>query len=209
MARKSTHTDKKLLAEGRKLLIKSGASKLSIRAIADAAQVNLGMFNYHFGSKENFIQTILGEIYEDFLLGFELGESKNDNELDTLRLQLLLITKFTRDNRHLILVLLNDVLSGEKTVQKFARVNMKKHFSLLATTLTACQKKGLIMKAPLPLLLTQIAASIGIVNLIPEVIKCLGISKVFGLGVSTVGKQLMTDAALEKRVEITLKGLSP
>lgn len=205
MARKSTNTDKRLLSEGRKLLIKKGASKLSIREVAAAASVNLGMFNYHFGNKNKFIETILSEIYEEFLSGFELDENKHD--LETLKQQLLLIARFARDNRHLILVLLNDILNGEKEVQKFARLKMKKHFSILSKTIEGCQKDGLIVDLPLPLILTQVVASIGLSNLIPEVLKHLGVNKLFNFGIGVVSKTLVTDKALELRVEIVLKGL--
>lgn len=205
LSRTSTNTDKKLLVEGRKLLIKKGASKLSIREICEAAKVNLGMFNYHFGNKEKFIETILNEIYDDFLSDFQLTE--NEVNLETLEHQLLLMAKFARDNRHLILVLLNDVLNGEKAVQKFARQKMKNHFSILAKTIKGCQKKGLLIDAPVPLLLTQIAGSIGLSNLIPEVLKHLGVNKIFELGIATVSKTLMTDEAIGLRVQIVIKGL--
>ncbi len=205
MSRKSTNTDKKLLVEGRKLLIKKGASKLSIREVCNAAKVNLGMFNYYFGNKDKFIEKILDEIYEDFLSDFQLTEK--EITLEGLEHQLLLMAKFARDNRHLVLVLLNDILNGEKAVQKFARVKMRRHFSILAKTIKGCQKKGLIIKAPVPLLLTQIAGSIGLSNLIPEVLKRLGVNKVFELGIATVSKTLMTDKAIQLRVHIVIKGL--
>ena len=205
MSRKSTHTDKKLFDQGRKLLIKKGASKLSVREVCDKAGVNLGMFNYHFGSKDKFIEKILLDIYESFLADFELVES--DTKLDTLELQLTLMARFARDNRHLILVLLNDVLNGEKAVQKFAKSKMRKHFMILAKTLKSCQKSGEIINAPIPLLLTQIAGSIGLSNLIPEVLSHLGINKVFDLGLKAVTNKLITDEAIEQRVKIVIQGI--
>lgn len=205
MSRKSTYTDKKLFDQGRKLLIKKGASKLSIREVCDKAGVNLGMFNYHFGSKDKFIEKILLDIYESFLADFELVES--DTKLDTLELQLTLMARFARDNRHLILVLLNDVLNGEKAVQKFAKSKMKNHFIILAKNLRSCQKSGEIIDAPIPLLLTQIAGSIGLSNLIPEILSHLGINKVFDLGIKSVTNKLITDEAIEQRVKIVIQGI--
>lgn len=205
MSRKSTHTDKKLLDQGRKLLIKKGASRFSVREVCDKAGVNLGMFNYHFGAKDKFIEKILADIYNSFLGDFELAES--ETELQTLKLQLTLIARFARDNRHLILVLLNDVLNGDKVVQKFARSKMRHHFVILAKTLKACQKSGEIIDVPLPLLLTQIAGSIGLSNLIPEVLGHLGINKVFGFGLKTVTNKLMTDEAIGQRVSMAVQGI--
>ena len=205
MSRKSTHTDKKLFDQGRKLLIKKGASQLSVREVCDKAGVNLGMFNYHFKSKDTFIEKILLDIYESFLSDFELVEAQT--KIDTLELQLTLMAKFARDNRHLILVLLNDILNGEKAVQKFAKSKMRKHFMILARTLRSCQKSGDIIDAPLPLIMTQIAGSIGLSNLIPEVLGHLGINKAFNLGLKTVAKKLVTDDAIEQRVKIVIRGI--
>ncbi len=205
MPRKATDTDKKLLLEGRKILIKKGASKLRVREVADAAKVNLGMFNYYFGNKETFIEKILSEVYETFLS--ELHLTENDPDLAILESQLLLMAKFSRDNRHLILVLLNDILNEEKSVQKFARLKMKKHFVILSKTIKGCQKKNLLVDAPLPFILTQLAGGIGFPNLIPEILKNIGINKVSGLPLNIVSKKLMTDEALEMRVKILIKGL--
>lgn len=205
MSRKSTNTDKKLLHEGRKLLIKKGASKLSIREVSDAAKVNLGMFNYHFGNKDTFIESILSDIYEDFLSKLQIKEKEYD--LLALENQLLIMAKFARDNRHLILVLLSDILNGEKAVQKFARLKMRKHFLIIGKTIKGCQKKSLLIDAPLPLILTQIAGSIGLSNLIPEVLKHIGINKIFNLGINSVSKKIMTDEAVEMRVKMVIKGL--
>lgn len=205
MARKSTNTDKKLLIAGRKLLIKKGASKLSIREVCSLAKVNLGMFSYHFDDKNQFIEIILNEIYNEFIVNLESAENKND--LEALEEQLLVICFFARDNRHLILVLLNDILNAEKAVQRFSRLKMKKHFIILAKTIRKCQKNGSIVNEPLPLILTHIAGSIGLSNLIPEVIQHLGINKIFKIGIKTVTKTLMTDKALKTRVDIVIKGL--
>lgn len=205
MSRKSTNTDEKLLLAGRKLLIKKGASKLSIREIAEEAKVNLGMFNYHFGSKEKFIERILGDIYDEFISNFELA--KNDFTLKTLETQLLLMAMFARDNRHLILVLLSDILNDEKAVQKFARLRMKKHFIILGETLKGCQEKKLIMNAPIALLLTQIAGSIGLSGLIPEIMGQLGISKVNGTSIKKMEQHLVSDDSIKLRVHIIMKGL--
>jgi AcrR family transcriptional regulator len=205
MTRKTSNIDKKLLEHGYKLLIENGASKLSIRDVCDAAEVNLGMFNYYFGSKNKFIEQILSNIYEEFFSNFQLLET--ESTLGTLELQLTLMAKFARDNRHLILILLNDILNGEKIVQDFAKRKMRKHFIVLVKTLKSCQKSGEIINIPLPLLITHIAGSIGLSTLIPEVLSNMKVNAIFKLGISAVTKTLMTDQAIEQRVKITLQGI--
>lgn len=205
MARKSSHADRKLISEGRRLLIKKGASSLSIRELADAAGVNLGMFSYYFRNKETFTQIILEEIYNDFLSDLAVDEESDD--LENLRRQLLVMAKFARDNRVLILSLLNDVLNKERAVQKFVRAKMNRHFLIIAKTVKRCQRKGIVINGPLPLILTQIVGSIGLSNLIPEAIKRLGINKAFNNGIGTLTKSLTSDDALYQRVDMTLRGL--
>ena len=46
--RPSRNLDRALLAAGRELLPERGCAGLSVREVADAAGVNLGMFHYHF-----------------------------------------------------------------------------------------------------------------------------------------------------------------
>jgi len=205
MARKSSNADKKLINAGRKLLIKKGASSLSIRELADLAGVNLGMFSYYFRTKDKLIEKILDEIYSDFISDLQLSTDSDD--LARLRKQLLVMAKFARDNRELILSIFNDVLNEEKMVQNFVRSKMKKHFLILAKTIKQCQKKRLIIKAPLPLIITHIASSIGLSNLIPEALKRLGGNKVFNVGIGVFTKTLISDAALNQRVNMTLQGI--
>lgn len=205
MTRKSTDTDKKLLEHGYKLLIKNGASKLSIRDVCNEANVNLGMFNYYFGSKNKFIEKILNNIYDDFFSNFQLQEA--ESTLGTLELQLTLIAKFARDNRHLILILLSDTLNGEKVVHDFAKRKMLKHFAVLAKTLKSCQKSGEIINIPLPLLITHIASCIGLSTLIPEVLSNMKINSIFKIGIKTVTNTLMTDKVIEQRVKMALRGI--
>lgn len=205
MTRKTSNIDKKLLEHGYKLLIENGASKLSIRDVCNAAEVNLGMFNYYFGNKKKFIEQILTNIYEKFFSNFQLLET--ESKLGTLELQLTLMAKFARDNRHLILILLNDILNGEKNVQDFAKQKMLKHFTVLAKTLKSCQKSGEIINAPLPLLITHIAGCIGLSTLIPEFLSHMKVNSIFKLGIKAVTNTLMTDKVIEQRVKMALQGI--
>lgn len=205
MARKSNHTDVKLLSHGNKLLVVKGASRLSIREVCSAAGVNLGMFNYHFGSKDIFIERILSDVYHKFLKDFELVEA--NSPMMTLELQLMLIARFARDNRSLILVLINDVLNGEKTVKRFVKANMKKHFIVLAKTIKTCQLSGEIVDLPLPIVMTQIVGSIGLTNLIPGVLRQVGVKNIFERSLSETTKDLVSDETLKQRVKIILQGL--
>ncbi len=210
MSRKTSHTDLKLLDAGRKLLIKKGASSLSIRELTTAADVNLGMFSYYFKTKDIFVKQLLENIYDEFISALQLeDDSTQPDPIILLRHQLMTIATFARDNRVLILSLLNDVLDEQAVVQQFARTSMKKHFLILAKTLKQCQQNKTVIKAPIPLLITHIVGGLGLSNLVPELLKRTGASTVFKVGLAAVTKKISSDKALQLRVEMVLNGLTP
>ena len=59
MSRPSRNVDALLLRAGRELYPETGAAGLSIRKVAERAGVNLGMFHYHFRTKEAFVRQLL------------------------------------------------------------------------------------------------------------------------------------------------------
>jgi len=55
-----TQTKSQILDAAEKLFARQGIEKTSMRQITAEAGVNLAAINYHFGSKENLIRTVLG-----------------------------------------------------------------------------------------------------------------------------------------------------
>ena len=65
MPRPSRHLDRALLAAGRELLPALGCSGLTIRQVAEAAGVNIGMFHYHFRTRDVFLRAVMQSAYEE------------------------------------------------------------------------------------------------------------------------------------------------
>jgi len=130
MGRKSSDLDKKMVEAGIALIKERGVAKLSVREVAELAGANLGMFNYHFGTKEKFLIRALTEVYDKFI-----GELTETVETDSdLELVLFQLAKFSRDNREILTSILSDMLSNEAVVSQFLRKNFSKHFKLLAAS---------------------------------------------------------------------------
>src|SRR2546423_12744118 len=102
MPRPSRNLDRALLAAGRELLASRGCAGLSIREVADAADVNLGMFHYHFKTREAFLRTLLQHTYEEMFGVLVLKGPLEWGPLDGLRAALRVLGRFLRDNRPLI-----------------------------------------------------------------------------------------------------------
>lgn len=91
MGRKSSDLDKKMVEAGIALIKERGVAA-PVREVAELAGANLGMFNYHFGTKEKFLIRALTEVYDKFI-----GELTETVETDSdLELVLFQLAKFSR-----------------------------------------------------------------------------------------------------------------
>ena len=130
MPRKSKNLDKKMLRVGATILRQRGAAALSVREVAKKAGVNLGMFNYYFKDKNEFIKIILEDTYSPFIT--ELRENQTHN----LEEVLFSMAKFSRNHHQTVLSLLGDALAGEKNVVRFLLKYFTTHFTILFDVLT-------------------------------------------------------------------------
>lgn len=206
MPRLSRNTDLLLIEEARKLLPKTGCTGLNLREVASKAGVNLGMFHYHFKSKEEFTRRVLETVYEEFFLDFSIEASRGKTPIENLRSALNSLGRFSRNNRALITSLIRDALNGDREVVRFVKKNFGRHFSRLVQIIRECQKTGAIEKEPMPLVLTQLLGTIGIPHLIFELLERSSARRPFGLAISFMRSTVLSDAAIEKRVERALKG---
>jgi len=186
MARPSRNTDRQLIEAGRRLLPHVGIAGLSLRSVAEEAGVNLGMFHYHFGSKDEFVRQVLQEIYEEFFEGLHAEFSRPDDEknpIQRLRAMLEVLSAATFRNRELIASIVRDVLGGSEVAFAFVTANVPRHAGLVLETIREAQRKKLIRKGPTP-------------------------EQILGLCVSTLGIPLVASVALE-RMQKSLKGFVP
>src|SRR2546423_10457078 len=89
MPRPSRNLDLALLQAGRELFPQAGCAKLSVRAVAERAGANVGMFHYHFKSKDNFLRALLQQVYEEIFAGLSQAAARPGKAIDGLRGALL------------------------------------------------------------------------------------------------------------------------
>lgn len=195
MARKSNDLDKKMLRAGALLLRKGGLSTFSVRDVTKKANVNLGMFNYHFGNKDNFIKRLLDEAYTPFILDLESHRSQ-DNGLEEI---LFRMACFSRDHSESLLHLLADSLSHEKNVVHFLKSNFTQHLAILQDAITAYFEVNNYPSGAKDHAFRFLIAAVGL----PNVMSSLRVK--FMPSKTT---QLDNDEALRRRVRAALAGLS-
>lgn len=149
MPRPSRNIDQVLLQSGRALYPQLGCAGLSLRALAEHAQVNVGMFHYHFQSKDNFLRELLTQMYEEVFLQLQQEASIAGTPLQRLRQALCQLGRLMRDNGAWLGRVLTDATQGEPVAMAFLQANGTRHVALLMGLMEQAVQDGSIV-APLP-----------------------------------------------------------
>src|SRR4051812_38024006 len=151
MPRPSRNLDQALLVAGRGLFPSRGCGGLSVREVADAAGVNLGMFHYHFKSRDAFLRALMQQAYEEMFSTLTLEMARHTGEpIANLRAALRVLGRFMRDNRPFLARVFTDALSGEQCARQFLRDNMPRHLGVLNAIVAEGQKRGSFVDIPFP-----------------------------------------------------------
>lgn len=142
MPRPSRHLDRALLAAGRELLPVHGCSGLTIRQVAEAAGVNIGMFHYHFRTRDAFLRAVMQTTYEQMFARLSVVAAGEFTAQALLGNALRVLGRFVLDNRALIARILADALGGQPVAQAFLRENLPRHMSVILGLITAGQASG-------------------------------------------------------------------
>jgi AcrR family transcriptional regulator len=207
MSRPSSNTDAKLLKAGRDLLPETGVSGMNIRQVAKKARVNVGMFHYHFKTKDAFARRVLQEYYEELFSALESGASRSGSPLERLRAVILAFGRFARDNRRLILALLRDVALGEQATVDFVRANLHRHVELiLRLTAEAQAARQIGPMDPINAFVMLITAA-NLPSIMAEVVHRYGALERVASIAARIEQQVLRDEAIAERVDAMLIGL--
>lgn len=202
MPRPSQGIDQALLQSGRALFAQLGCAGLSVRAVAERAGVNQGMFHYHFKSKDNFLRALLQGAYEEMFAALSREAGHDGPTLDRLKRALTVLARFARDNRAVLARVWMDAMTGETVAQEFFRDNAPRHLGLLFGLLHQAQGEGLLDELPT---LQAMALTLGSV-----VLPMLFVAGLVENGIARAvpwemfQEQVMSDEAIALRVDIAL-----
>src|SRR5262245_9917384 len=211
--RPSRNLDRALLAAGRELLPHRGCAGLTVREVAEAAGVNLGMFHYHFKSREAFLRALLQSMYEEMftqLMQQAVPMPKPGggagSAIDVLRGALRFMGRFVRSNRPILTRVIADALSGDPIAAEFIGKNMPRHLGLMQSLVEAGRKDGSIKDLPAPQLLGFCAGSLAMPILFGgAVVDRGGLPPAHARALTDV---LLSDEALDQRIELALGAIS-
>jgi len=203
--RPSRNLDRALIAAGRELFPARGCAGLSVREVAEAAGVNLGMFHYHFKSREAFLRAMMQASYEEMfqLLTLEMGRPGDTVEL--LEHALRAIARFVRDNRRFLARLLSDALTGEPCAREFMRDNLPRHLDVLRGLIAKGQQEGIFVPVPLPQAMGLCAGSLAMPILAGGALVDSG--QLEPATARMIESTLLTNEALDQRIDLALRAL--
>lgn len=205
MPRPSQNIDQRLLQAGMELLPQTGCRGLSARKLTEHAGVNLGMFHYHFRSKDNFIRTLLQQTYEQMFQDLVLQSHEGVSPVDNLRKAIRVIAGFGRTHRQLLLRIGADALANEQVAAEFLQANLPRHLAVVADLVVEAQRSGDLVKAPLPQVIAFIAGAVMSPVLLGT---ALMENSQWPAAGAVLEQEVLSKKAVEQRIEFVLRGLS-
>ena len=209
MTRPSKNTDQKLIEAAKVLIPKVGFTHLKVRDVAKKAGVNLGMFNYHFKTKDKFIEVLLKMAYEEFFQNFTIESKSGSNSLECFQNAVMTISRFVKDNRKIIFPLMMEINQGNKKIMEFVKKNMTRHVDILLDLLRECQREGFIKEGSLFNIMPIVMGSIIIPVLLMNIFeKSYDHKLIPALLMKGAGAVLMSDDSIKQRIDLVLKGIA-
>jgi AcrR family transcriptional regulator len=207
MPRPSRKIDQQLIHAALELLPVTGTRALSIRRVCEHAGVNLGMFHYHFKTRDVFLRAVLQQMYDGMFAALALEVSRTVAPLESLRAAMLTLARFARDHRRLLVRLIGDALAGEAVAIEFLQSNLPRHFSLVAKLVNAAQRAGELRRMPSMQAMAFLFGSAGAPILMGTAVAGSGMLPAPLM--EQFETTILPDAAIALRIDMALTGLAP
>jgi AcrR family transcriptional regulator len=209
MPRPSRNLDRALLAAGRELFPRRGCAGLAVREVAEAAGVNLGMFHYHFKSREAFLRALLQSVYDEMYSQLEVIAADRAPQLTALahlRASLRFMGRFVRANRPVLARVLADALCAEPIAVAFVRENFPHHIGVIHALVLAAQAAGEVRALPALQLMAFCAGSVATPILFGGAVADSG--EVPRRQARALEDTLLSDAAIDARIDMALGAIA-
>ena len=205
MARPSRNIDQQLLDAGLELLPMTGCRNFSVRQLTEHAGVNLGMFHYHFKTKDNFLHAVLQRVYEEMFSQLVLQVNPDVPALTSLRNLLHVLARFARRHRRLMMTLVSEAMAGEPLAGDFLKRNVPRHLKLIGDLIRDAQRERTIVDAPPPQLIAFIVGAIAGPLLVGSALQQHRL--VSSPVTAMLNAHVLSARAIDQRIEMVLRAL--
>jgi AcrR family transcriptional regulator len=205
MTRPSRNIDQLLISTARELLPETGCRGFSIRQLTERAGVNLGMFHYHFKTREHFLSRVLHDVYQEMFTALTFQAHADRPPVENLRAAMTVLGHFARDNRFLMRRLLADAMSGDAIAQEFFRRNFPLHIGVIAELIGAGQKAGTFRELSRIQALAFLAGAVAMPSILVTVVTEQAIMP--PQLTAHLDREVLSDKAIAQRVDMAIQGL--
>lgn len=158
--KKDIHTHEHLLNVGFEMFMEAGLRNITVRKLAQRANVNSGVFSYHFGSRENYLIELMERWYAPLFESMQITLCSNLPPMEGLRAIIHEVLNYISKYGNLVAHLLLDAKSGEQAARKFANNVPLRHPRLLLEAIKRAQDAGcLIREDPVHILIYLVSAT--------------------------------------------------
>lgn len=207
MARPKGDAEARLLKAARGLARERGCGGLTVREVCRRAGVNLGLFHYHFKSREAFVARVMEETYAEFFARLTLSAGGGGPASARLRAALLAIARFSRENRRVLVGLVRDALNGDRQVARFVASRFPRHIPIILGLVREGAARGEFRRLPDAFVMSFMMGALSSPNLVASLLERHA-ERPFGRPRAEVLGLLLSDEALETRVDMVLAGLA-
>lgn len=183
-----------------RLAREGGLKAMSVRAVAAAAEVNLGSFVYHFGTRDAFVYELVERWYAPLFADLQLSATGPD----ALRVVMLQLARWVAANGRFLALLMRDAAAGEASVQRFLATLDQRHIALLLGLIQQGQRDGRLRPAEPTLQLMFLMGSLVLPILMVRGLQGMG-PKAF---VARLQQLAADPQAIETRLDWALRGLA-
>lgn len=206
MARPSQNIDQLLLQSGREMLPHCGCCDLSVRALTEHAKVNMGMFHYHFRTKDNFLTLLLQSMYEEMFAQLEAQSNTAGTAKERLRQTMNLFAQLLREHGGWIGRVWADAARGDIVAKAFLQKNGTRHMQLIAgLIMEAIMKKELAETFPMQAFTFLMGSVAAPMLFAPRVMELCGMPNLFH---DQMHAEVLSDKGISERVDRALHALT-
>lgn len=168
--------------------------------------MNIGMFHYHFRTREAFLRAVMQSAYEEMFSRLTLGIAKEASATANLRAALRTLGRFVQDNRALVGRILADALGGDAIAREFLRDNFPRHLGVLLMLVAAGQGAGELRAMAGTQAIAFCAGALVLPILVGGSIAESGApDPAFA---AALRKDMLSEAALDERIDLALAALA-
>lgn len=211
MTRPSRNLDRALLAAGQALYPATGCAGLTIRQVAEAAGVNIGMFHYHFKTRDVFLRAVLQANYETLFAQLPVppestAKASQAPVVELVRLGLRTLGHWTLDNRAFVTRLLADCMAGEAVARAFFAENFPRHLGVMGQLIARGQADGVFRPMPVSQAIAFCAGAISLPSLVLGA--AVDSNEMSKARKRALESEVLTHAAVDQRIELVIAALA-